>query len=134
MASSRNRYCFDVSFSRIMRFKKKKSIDFHGVSPVPDEIALVGKVVQRADCKPAFTEDYLRLKKWVCTLVRDLNCSLANTTWLISSCSFLAGALQQFTSQKIPQAGQAVAADRKSRHQLQTCGQPFLPCKNPLLR
>lgn len=39
---------------------------------------------------------------------------------------------RQVTSQKEEPARQVVAADRKSRHQLQTCGQPFLPRKTPL--
>lgn len=40
-------------------------MDFHTVPPLPDEISLLGKVVQRADCKPAFMEEYLRLKRCV---------------------------------------------------------------------
>lgn len=38
---------------------------------------------------------------------------------------------QQVPRQEDAQVHQAVAADRNPRHQLQTCGQPFLPGENP---
>lgn len=49
-----------------------KRCSFTNISPLPDEIELLGTVVQKMHCKAAFMDEYLQIKRY------NLDSNLAN--------------------------------------------------------
>uniref|UniRef100_A0A674NXJ5 General transcription factor IIF subunit 2 n=1 Tax=Takifugu rubripes TaxID=31033 RepID=A0A674NXJ5_TAKRU len=50
----------------------------NNISPVPDDIDYLGKVLVRADCTPAYFDEYLRLKRY------NHTSNHADIRWMIS--------------------------------------------------
>lgn len=134
----------------------------NNISPVPDDIDYLGKVLVRADCIPAYFDEYLKLKRYNNTsnhaLIMDdskavyyykrdnKQQSIRQLLFYIPlwSC-FIIGwiifAMNLYThfSPLLQQIRKEKiphksqnVEDTKSHRQLQTCVQTSIPCKKPL--